>query len=518
MSSPSASSSATASAPLVGSGRGLEPQPSALRAALISGDLRSRTARGTVVNSLFQIAINALNLVKGFTVAALLTRSEFGIWAIIVIALGTLGWLRTVGISDKYIQQNEADQEAAFQHAFTMELIYSAMFLVLVAVCTPLFALMYGRPEIIAPGFLILLAIPAVALQAPSWVFYRDMNYVRQRTLISIDPVVNVVVTIVLAALGFGYWSLVIGFICGSWAGGIVCVIASPYPLRWRYNRGAVRSYAQFSWPLILAAISGIVVAQGSILVGQAAVGLAGVGSIALAAQIVSFTDGVDRIVTNTLYPAVCAVKDRADLLLESFVKSNRLGLMWGIPFGVGVALFASDLVRFGLGERWHAAIGIIAAFGLVAGAEHIGYNWDAFMRASNQTRPMAVAGGVAAAAFLIVATPLLLLFGLTGLAIGMGVLAGGQIALRAYYLRRLMPGLRIIRHGARAIAPSMPAAASVLLLRLAVGGAHTRVQALGELLLYLAVTVAATVIFERNLLRELVGYVRRPVRPGVVG
>ena len=39
-------------------------------------------------------------------------------------------------------------------------------------------------------------------------------------------------------------------------------------------------------------------------------------------------------------------MKDRKDLLLEAFVKSNRLGLMWGMPFGVALALFAADLVR----------------------------------------------------------------------------------------------------------------------------------------------------------------------------
>ena len=39
---------------------------------------------------------------------------------------------------------------------------------------------------------------------------------------------------------------------------------------------------------------------------------------------------------TNTLYPAICAVRDRKDVLFEAFVKSNRLALMWALPFGFG--------------------------------------------------------------------------------------------------------------------------------------------------------------------------------------
>ena len=62
-------------------------------------------------------------------------------------------------------------------------------------------------------------------------------------------------------------------------------------------------------------------------------------------------------------------MRDRRDLLLESFVKSNRLALMWGFPFGVGVALFGADLVHFVIGDRWAGAIVLIQAFGLMAAA-----------------------------------------------------------------------------------------------------------------------------------------------------
>ena len=41
----------------------------------------------------------------------------------------------------------------------------------------------------------------------------------------------------------------------------------------------------------------------------------------------------------------MCAVADRTELLFETFVKSNRLALMWAMPSGLGLALFAPDLV-----------------------------------------------------------------------------------------------------------------------------------------------------------------------------
>src|SRR2546423_5307014 len=123
-------------------------------------------------------------------------------------------------------------------------------------------------------------------------------------------------------------------------------------------------------------------VAEISVLVGEKPVVLAGAGAIALASTIAIYTDRVDSVVTATLYPAVCAVRDRSELLFESFVKSNRLALMWGVPFGVAVALFASDLVHFGIGERWRPAVVVFQAAGLVSAGGHLRFNLDAFFPA----------------------------------------------------------------------------------------------------------------------------------------
>ncbi len=230
---------------------------------------------------------------------------------------------------------------------------------------------------------------------------------------------------------------------------------------------------------------------------------------IGLASTIRVYGDRVDAIVTQTLYPAICAVKDRKDLLFEAFVKSNRLGLMWGMPFGVALALFAPDLVEFAYGEEWEPAVGLIQAFGLIAAFNHIGYNWTAFFRARGETKPIGVLGAVGAVTMLGIAVPLLLVDGLDGLALGMALVAAIGLIGRVWYLSRLFPSFQILVHSARAIAPSVPAAAAVLLLRAAADVDRSPSLALGELALYAAITVAATWALERRLLREVTGYLR---------
>ncbi len=86
-----------------------DPAP-ALAGERFGGDptpLRDRTARGTLINGTFLVGTNALNLIKGLAVASFLTASQYGTWGLLMAAFMTIVTLGSVGVDDKYVQQNE---------------------------------------------------------------------------------------------------------------------------------------------------------------------------------------------------------------------------------------------------------------------------------------------------------------------------------------------------------------------------------------------------------------------------
>lgn len=485
--------------------------------------LRAFAARGVLINSAFDAGVSVLGLVRGFVLAALLTRSDYGTWGVLVVSLGVLARLKLVGISDKYIQQNEPDQELAFQKAFTLEILMTAAAVVPLAAALPLVALAYGHWSLVAPGVALLTVLVADALQAPFWIYYRRMNFARQRSLGAIEPIVGFVVAIALAIFGAGYWAIAIGVVAGAWVGAAAAILSSPYRLAWRYDRGSLRLYASFSLPIFVATACSVVLANATAIAANVKLGLAGVGAIALAGNITVFTTKLDDLVSGSLYPAICAMQDRLDLLRESFVKSNRLALIWAVPFGVGIALFSSDLIRFVIGEKWHPALALLQITGVVAAIGHIGFNWDDYFRARADTMPLAVAGIAATATLLAVGIPLLFRDGLSGLAIGIGAGAAVHLAFRAWYLTRLFDGFKFVRHAARAILPTIPAGLAVIIARQLESGTRSAPIAIAELGLYLVIAIGVTWALEGSLVREAAGYVvargsprRRPWAPGV--
>ena len=190
----------------IGGGRGIDTGGRSLRA---------HTARGVMVNGVFDVGLSSLSLIRGFILAAFLTTADYGVWGVLLVSLGVLSQLKLVGIGDKYVQQEEPDQEAAFQKAFTLELLMTAATIVPMIAALPVIAIVYGHWKLVPPGLVLISTLVAYALQAPFWVYYRNMNFLKQRRLMAIEPIVGFVLAIGLAIAGLGYWAIAIGL---AWA------------------------------------------------------------------------------------------------------------------------------------------------------------------------------------------------------------------------------------------------------------------------------------------------------------
>jgi O-antigen/teichoic acid export membrane protein len=245
-------------------------------------------------------------------------------------------------------------------------------------------------------------------------------------------------------------------------------------------------------------------------VVAARTLGVAAIGAMALAANLSNFTARVDDIVTQTLYPAICAVKDRTELLFETFSKSNRLALLWAVPSGAGIALFAPVLVPAVLGESWRYAVPVVQLFAVAAAINQAAFNWSAYFRARGETRPIAVSNLVLLAGTMLISVPLLVVADVTGYAAGMAGVTAAVVLTRLLYVRRLLPGFPMVRHLARGVAPTLPAVAVTLALQ-----AAGTVPALAQMAIFAAVAGVATVALERALLRESAGYLRRRAAAG---
>jgi O-antigen/teichoic acid export membrane protein len=472
--------------------------------------LRAVTARGGALNAAFLSGAEGLVLLQGLLATALLGPSAIGLYGVVTTTAMTIVALRRVGIDEAFVQQAAQDEEAEFQRAFGVELAVGLVASLAIALLAPVLAAVYGDDRLLALTLGVAYLPLAFSLQAPQWIFFRRMDFLRLRLLQAIVPLGTVLVSVPLLLAGVGVWALVIGPACGNAVAVAAALYASPYRLRLRPDREAARRYLRFSWPIFVSAAAALLVAQGQIAVFGLDDGLAAAGWITLAATLTRYVDRADQIVATTVYPAIVRVRDRPEVLEETFVKSNRLALMWAFPFGAALALFGADLVHFVLGDEWDGAVVLLGGLAIATAVQQLGYNWFSFYRARGEPWPQAVESGAFAGAFATLAVPGALLGGSWWFVAGRLACTLAALAVRRVYVRRLLPGIRLRALAWRGAAPVLIATAPVLALRLALwGGERPAAQAVAELVLWLAVLAVATRRLERGLLSELAGYLR---------
>jgi O-antigen/teichoic acid export membrane protein len=487
------------------------PAPMTERLAFPRAELRRRTLRGAIVTGGFLIGIDAVALAQGLIVTRLLGPRAIGLYGVVSTTVISLIALKRVGIDEAFVQQAEQDQEREFQYAFTLELGLSAAMAVAIAALAPLVALLYGDHRLL-PLMATLAYLPlAFAFQAPLWIFFRRMDYRRQRSLQAIQPLISFVVTVPLAAATqLGVWSIVVGQVAGYVIAVTATLAVSPYRLALRYDRHVAARYLRFSAPILLTVVAAMLLAQGQLLAIKLHDGLAAAGYLTLAVTLTRYIDRADQIITATIYPAICAIQNQRDALEELYLKSNRATLMWVLPYAMGIALFAPDLVSFVLGRRWEPAIVLLQGLAVVGAVTQLGFNWFSFYRAHGESRPPAVEAAVGSAAFFALALPGLLLDGFDGFVAGRIAAALLALGVRGVYIRRLLPGARYRALIAPTLIPIALATAAVAALRLILWGGHRGLlQALVELALFAALYAAVTVRRERPLLTELLGALR---------
>src|SRR3954447_26627422 len=446
-----------------------DPDAPAPTAAPAAGSLRATTARGGGVNAVFLSGAEALVLLQGLLATALLGPDAIGLYGVVTTTAMTIVALRRVGIDEAFVQQAADHEEAEFQRAFAVELAIGLAGSLLIALLAPVLAAVYDDDRLLALTLGVAYLPVAFALQAPQWVFFRRMDYVRLRVLQAIVPLVTVAVTVPLLLAGVGVWALVIGPMCGNAAAVAAAVRVSPYRLRPRFEHAAARRYLRFSWPVFVTGLATLAVAQGQVAVfGLSEDGLAAAGWISLAATLTRYADRADQIVATTIYPAIVRVRDRVDVLEELFAKSNRLTLMWAFPFGAGLALFGADLIRFVLGDAWEPAVVLLGGLAVATAIQQLGYNWFAFFRARGESWPQAVESAAFAGSFALLAVPGELAWGSWGFVAGRIGCSACVLAVRAMYVRRLLPGVAMLRLAFLAALPVAVATVPVLVVRLA--------------------------------------------------
>jgi O-antigen/teichoic acid export membrane protein len=337
-------------------------------------------------------ASKAVNLVTTIVLARLVAPSDFGLVALASLALALLGFVKDLGLGGTLILRQDLDQRAKGT-ILTLMVAVSALLGLAAAALAPLLAEFFDEPRLTG----VLAAMAGMLLISGFSSFYevllqREMEFRGRFVALMVQSAVITLVSIPLAAVGAGVWSLVAGQVVGLLAFGAAGYLVAPYHVRPAFRRELVRPLFGTGTGFLLQNVA-IFLRQNTdyIVVGRS-FGAAVVGFYSMAYRLGDLTyTGIADPVARVTFPSFARTRGEGGDVRGSFLAVLRLVALVACPLGVLLSASAEPFTRVLFGDEWLPMIGPLAVLGIWAAIRPVEATLNWLLNSTGEARVVGI-------------------------------------------------------------------------------------------------------------------------------
>jgi O-antigen/teichoic acid export membrane protein len=310
----------------------------------------------------------AMSQLATIVLAKILGPGDFGLYAICLVFINLLIFVSIFGL-DSAVIHRQTDIDKAIETASTLRFILSLLLAALLFVLAPLIAETIGSQELVTP-----LQVSGIAIIIAAFGFETLVRLSKGLLFksVSITRIVNIatwsVTALVLAYLGFKFWSLLFAYIAGLVATAVALWIIRPWKIRYRVDRPIAQELVRYgTFPLGAGLLTLLVWNVDKLAVGAILGSSAIVGSYYIAISYGTIIPSLFTGITSTvLFPTFSKIQTDLTGLREKYLKALKYLSYISIPAGVGLAVISRTFILRILGPDWSAAVAPLAIFSVV--------------------------------------------------------------------------------------------------------------------------------------------------------
>jgi PST family polysaccharide transporter len=308
----------------------------------------------------------ALTLATTLILARLLVPSDFGLLALASLAIGAIGLVNDLGMWGVLIVRQDFARRAQGT-VLTIMLVSRTVLTLLVIGFAQVADDIFREPRL--DGILSVLAV-TIFIGSVTWfydaILHRELEFGRRFASQFADSVAYAAVTLTLAALGAGVWSLVAGQIAGLLMHTLLVVALAPYRVRPSFDRQVAReATSQGRGFVVQGGVSFLSQNADTLAVGRVlGAGPLGIYSMGyrlgqLPAQ--AFADPAVQV----SFPVHARMRHRGEDVAPSFLSILRLVALVACPLGVVLSAAAEPFTRTFFDDNWLPLIGLLSVLGI---------------------------------------------------------------------------------------------------------------------------------------------------------
>lgn len=381
--------------------------------------IAQKTARGLIWTFLAHYSGKFVVLITTSILARLLAKNDFGLVAVAVVAINYLSVLKDLGLGVALIQ-HKGDVKEVANTVFTINILIGLFLSVLVIPLAPFVAVYFQDPEVTPVlrwmGISFLLnALGSVHTN----LLIRDLDYRRKMIPELVGALIKGAVSIGMAYLGYGVWSLVFGQIAGTLVSVLVVWTVLPWKPRLTLNRQVGGSLMKFGASVTAIDLIAQITDNLDYLIVGRVFGLVPLSIYTLAYRLPEMLLISNLwVMAGVVFPAFSSIQDQPDELRRAFLASVRVVNLITVPISLGLLIAADPIVRVVFGEQWLEIIPILRLLAVYAWVYSLGYHVGGLYKAIG--RPD-ISLKLSILTLLIIIPALLIgsRFGLIGIALG---------------------------------------------------------------------------------------------------
>lgn len=275
--------------------------------------------------------------------------------------------IRNFGINDALIYTSDRIEESA-DTAFIINSIIGLGQFTAVYFLAPFIVRFFDDPRLVEVLRVISLSFIFDGLgKTHDALLQKDLKFKKSTVPEIISVTLKGIVSIVLASLGFGVWSIVIGQVFGAAAQ----TVAKWWALRWvphlRFHMDRLRALWKYGVHVLLFSL--LVVALDladqtfiGTMLGQEQLGYYSIGVRFPELIIANFS----LILSKTLFPTFSKINKDIDMLKSAYLLSIKFTAFATVPAGLGMAVVAREIILITFGAQWEPAISLMQVLALL--------------------------------------------------------------------------------------------------------------------------------------------------------
>ena len=346
-------------------------------------EIAQKTAWGFIWNFSAYFLGKIVVLITTLILARLLAKNDFGLIAVALVAINYLSVLKDLGLGVALIQRRENVAQAA-NTVFTINVLLGLFLSALIIPLAPFVATYFRDPQVIPVlrWMGISFIISALGSVHTNWLV-RDLDYRRKIVPELGGALIKGAISIGMAYLGYGVWSLVFGQIAGALASVILVWIVLPWRPRLALDTKVAGSLMKFGASVTLIdIITQITDNLDYIIVGRL-FGLVPLSIYTLAYRLPEMLlIGNLWVMGGVVFPAFSSIQNRPEELRRGFLASVRFVELIAVPVCLGLFIAADPIVRVVFGDQWLEAIPVLRVLAIYAWVYSLGYHVGGFYKA----------------------------------------------------------------------------------------------------------------------------------------